>query len=564
MLTERTGNIFDKLIFYGLHFLIVFTPFATVSTLPFSLSIPWSLAVTALVVLFLVAVWLIRDAYQGIFKFASTPLNLPIIAFITLILFQLLPLPPTILQLVSPSSVSIYKMIGNENMEEISKTLLPQQTPTEQNIQPANASLPVTPLSTADKKDTALKNNANAVEPPSGASHKEWHAITLYRYASKVELFRLLMYAGIYFLVVNNVHSKRQIKQLVTTIIITGASVAFLGLLQYLSGADKIFWLLDIKRTGFFSAFSNQDHFAGYMAMIIPLVTGLLITEYLQYQGTNSKREIRNPALKIANHRVFFYIFTIVIMLSSLFFARSSGGAFSMMISFLLLVGIMLCRRRLRRFSWVVIPILTITLGMLIWIGIHPVIEELSTAVDIENKSLTARVEFWKDTVSAIRDFSFLGAGLGTFPFVYPQYSTITFNTFVNHAHNEYLELLLETGFIGLFFIVWAIYRFIKDNVLYHILGTTKGINHAYPVKNNSNKNRSLNTKSSYFPGKRNDPFIIGITIGCAIGVISMCLHCIVDFNFHIPANAFLLSVLLGIGTVAVHMGGADDTHNSD
>jgi len=541
MLTERTGNIFDKLIFYGLHFLIVFTPFATVSTLPFSLSIPWSLAVTALVVLFLVAVWLIRAAYQGIFKFASTPLNLPIIAFITLILFQLLPLPPTILQLVSPSSVPIYKMIGNENLEEISRTLLPQQTPTEQNIQPANA-----------------------VKPPPGASHKVWHSITLYRYASKVELFRLLMYAGIYFLVVNNVHSKRQIKQLVTTIIITGASVAFLGLLQYLSGADKIFWLLDIKRIGFFGAFSNQDHFAGYMAMIIPLVTGLLITEYLQYQGTNSKREIRNPALKIANHRVFFYVFAIVIMLSSLFFARSSGGAFSMMISFLLLVGIMLCRRRLRRFSWVVIPILTITLGMLIWIGIHPVIEELSTAVDIENKSLTARIEFWKDTVAAIRDFPFFGAGLGTFPFVYPQYSAITFNTFVNHAHNEYLELLLETGFIGLFFIVWAIYRFIKDNVLYHILGTTKGINHAYPVKNNANKNRSFNIKSSYFPGKRNDPFIIGITIGCAIGVISMCLHCIVDFNFHIPANAFLLSVLLGIGTVAVHMGGADDTHNSD
>ncbi len=541
MLTERTGNIFDKLIFYGLHFLIVFTPFATVSTLPFSLSIPWSLAVTALVVLFLVAVWLIRAAYQGIFKFASTPLNLPIIAFITLILFQLLPLPPTILQLVSPSSVPIYKMIGNENLEEISRTLLPQQTPTEQNIQPANA-----------------------VKPPPGASHKVWHSITLYRYASKVELFRLLMYAGIYFLVVNNVHSKRQIKQLVTTIIITGASVAFLGLLQYLSGADKIFWLLDIKRIGFFGAFSNQDHFAGYMAMIIPLVTGLLITEYLQYQGTNSKREIRNPALKIANHRVFFYVFAIVIMLSSLFFARSSGGAFSMMISFLLLVGIMLCRRRLRRFSWVVIPILAITLGMLIWIGIHPVIEELSTAVDIENKSLTARIEFWKDTVAAIRDFPFFGAGLGTFPFVYPQYSAITFNTFVNHAHNEYLELLLETGFIGLFFIVWAIYRFIKDNVLYHILGTTKGINHAYPVKNNANKNRSFNIKSSYFPGKRNDPFIIGITIGCAIGVISMCLHCIVDFNFHIPANAFLLSVLLGIGTVAVHMGGADDTHNSD
>ena len=569
-MTERFGIIFDKVIFYGLIFLVVFTPLITVSTLPFSFDMPWSLAITALIVLFLVALWLIRDVCQGTLKFASTPLNLPFIAFVTLVLFQQLPLPPNILQIISPSSASLYKMIGNEDINEITKILSSNNAhANKQNVQSFHFLPTATPLQMGNEKAEGQEKSIDAFESQPNTLYKRWHPITLYKYASEVELFRLLIYIGVYFLIVNNIKSRQQIRQIVMTIIITGISIAFLGLLQYLSSTGKIFWLYDIKRTNFFGTFSNQDHFACYMAMIIPLAMGLLITEYLQYARINPKLEIPYPKLK-ANHRIFFYVFAIVIMLASIFLARSSGGAFSIMVSFFLLIGMMLCRKRLRKISWIVVPILVITLGMLIWIGIHPVIEELSTAVDIENKSFTARMEFWQDTISAIKDFPLFGSGIGVFPFIYPQYSTLTYFAFVNHAHNDYLELMLETGLIGFGIILWAMYRFIKDNALYHVLGITKGINHERPITNRmkyfnlfgmnnvTNNNQSINQKSALkitdSLKKRKDPFIIGIAIGGILGVMSMCLHCIVDFNFHVPANAFLLSVLLGITTVTVHM----------
>src|SRR3989304_4865997 len=570
ILTDRLGAIFDKVIFYGLIFLVVFTPFATVSTMPFSFDMPWSLTVTALIVLFLVALWLIRDVCQGTLKFASTPLNLPLIAFVTLVLFQLLPLPPKILQFISPSSVSAYKMTGNENLEDISKILWTNNThANKQNVQSFHFLPTAIPLQMGNEKDEEQEKSTDATESPLNTLYKRWHPITLYKYASEVELFRLLIYIGVYLLIVNNIKSRQQIRQIVITIIITGISIAFLGLLQYLSGSGKIFWLYDIKRTNFFGTFSNQDHFACYMAMIIPLVMGLLITEYLQYARINPKLEIRYPKLNV-NHRIFFYVFAIVIMLASLFLARSIGGAFAMMTSLFLLIGIMLCRKRLRKMSWFVVPILIITFGMLVWIGIHPVVEKLSTAVDIENRSLQARIEFWKDTISAIKHFPVFGSGIGVFPFIYTQYSTLTYFAFVNHAHNDYLELMLETGFIGFSIILWALYCFIKDNALYHILGITKGINHErfitnrmkyfnfFGMKNVTNNNQFINQKSALkiydSLKKRKDPFIIGIAIGGILGVMSICLHCIVDFNFHVPANAFLLSVLLGITTVTVHM----------
>ena len=49
----------------------------------------------------------------------------------------------------------------------------------------------------------------------------------------------------------------------------------------------------------------------------------------------------------------------------------------------------------------------------------------------------------------------FLGWGLGTFPVVYPQFRSFYTTFFVNQAHNDYLQLLVETGLAGVSIAVW-------------------------------------------------------------------------------------------------------------
>ena len=53
---------------------------------------------------------------------------------------------------------------------------------------------------------------------------------------------------------------------------------------------------------------------------------------------------------------------------------------------------------------------------------------------------------------------------------------------------------------------------------------------------------------------QRRDPFLAGITLGGFIGAVSLLCHCLVEFNLHIPANAFLLFVILGLMVVAVNL----------
>ena len=110
-----------------------------------------------------------------------------------------------------------------------------------------------------------------------------------------------------------------------------------------------------------------------------------------------------------------------------------------------------------------------------------------------------------KDTISAIKHFPVFGSGIEYFLYLSTINSTLTYFAFVNHAHNDYLELMLETGLIGFSIILWALYCFIKDNALYHLLGITKGINHERPItkrmkyfnyfgmKNVTNNNQFIN-----------------------------------------------------------------------
>lgn len=76
-----------------------------------------------------------------------------------------------------------------------------------------------------------------------------------------------------------------------------------------------------------------------------------------------------------------------------------------------------------------------------------------------------SRGEFLANGLVMLRDFAPFGSGLGTFVQLYPSYEAAETvgNTFVNHAHNDWLELLIETGAIGAvalgLFLLWFVRR---------------------------------------------------------------------------------------------------------
>lgn len=75
--------------------------------------------------------------------------------------------------------------------------------------------------------------------------------------------------------------------------------------------------------------------------------------------------------------------------------------------------------------------------------------------------SIGTRQEIWSTTIKAVGEYNWAGTGVGSFPGVYRQHEdpAVVDRFFVNHAHNDYLEIALETGFTGVLlllgFLIW-------------------------------------------------------------------------------------------------------------
>lgn len=193
------------------------------------------------------------------------------------------------------------------------------------------------------------------------------------------------------------------------------ANIVF-GLVQFAarSGADlSPAYLPYVASAGFFA---NANHFATLMFVGIPLVI---------YQFA----AIRRPMLSLAA--------VAVIVLAS-FATRSVAGVFLSLgcaiFSYALIV-------RMPTY-WRVALILLALAGMLV-LSFNP-----GNVLEIRADDPLDRTSIWRNTLMGIGAYLPLGSGFGSFDLVYPGVESASDigSSFINHAHNEYLELLLEGG----------------------------------------------------------------------------------------------------------------------
>jgi membrane protein implicated in regulation of membrane protease activity len=131
------------------------------------------------------------------------------------------------------------------------------------------------------------------------------------------------------------------------------------------------------------------------------------------------------------------------------------------------------------------------------------------------------RLGVWSASVRTAADSLVSGWGLGAFADALPLHKTAFGELRVEHAEDEYLEVLVETGLVGLALIVLAVAFWLR------------GVQRALAQEERRRVARA-------------------IAVGAAAGVIALCAHGLVDFNTRVPSNALLVGLL---ATLAVSSG---------
>jgi tetratricopeptide (TPR) repeat protein/O-antigen ligase len=335
---------------------------------------------------------------------------------------------------------------------------------------------------------------------------------------------QLLAYAGWFFLCVNALRSRHDIRSVCWVIVGTACAMAILGILQEASGTDMIYWIRDTSYATdrFFGPYINRNHFAGYQAMAIILGLGLLLTQPVRARREASLRW---------RHRLIHWFgflspgrllltFALSLMSGAMVMAASRGGILSLFCG-LLGLGFLLHQHQLRSHRRMVLMLsLVAMVGMGLWLGTEPLLKRFE---QLTANAWAGRLPAFQAAWEISKDFPLVGIGYDAFPVVSARYQPVhDINQRFVHVHNDYLQLLAETGWIGAGLLVGGMLSLVRAMVLKWRM--------------------------------RRDPFVQTMAAAGMAALVAMGLHSLVDFNLHIPANALLFTTVLALTFTCAHL----------
>jgi O-antigen ligase len=324
--------------------------------------------------------------------------------------------------------------------------------------------------------------------------------LTASRYYTRIELQVLIAYLIVVFLTSQAFTRKEHWRAFVWFLMTLGFFVSIFGILQHLTFNGKLYWFRVMRFGGMpFGPYVNRNHFAGFAEMVIPVALVPLVLG------------------KVRRERLFLVALFALVPLVALLLSASRGGIISFAVQMVILFSLLVIRRVRSKYLIVGGVVVLSAVMAVSWIGVNQVLARFTGMQNLE-VSPSKRAAMRHDTWRLFLDHPILGTGLGTLEMVYPPYDSVYDGKVVNHAHNDYLEGLAETGIIGGIFCLWFL-----GVLLLNALKGMEGLGESFGSVMN----------------------LSGL-VACS-GIL---VHSLVDFNLRIPANALLFLVSAHMATV--------------
>jgi O-antigen ligase len=313
-----------------------------------------------------------------------------------------------------------------------------------------------------------------------------------YSYITKYEALQYVSYGIVLLVGAECVREESARKIFALVMIVFGACYAFFAFAQELTSNGKIFWVHSPQFHGsIYGSYVNHDHYAGLMEMLVPIPFVLSMGHLL----SGGKRALVGSCA--------------VLMAGTIFLSGSRGGMLAFVLEMVLFAALTLGKRRSPRIALGTMAVCVFILALLIFLGKGQVVGRLG------DLSPGIRLDITKDSLRMFSKRPVWGWGLGTFPTVYPSYRSFYTNLFINEAHNDYAQLLVETGLLGFGLMLWFLVRLYRYGL----------------------------------PTSRRWEFQWdgAVSFAALLGCTGILFHSFVDFNLQIPANAALFYVLCGL-----------------
>lgn len=319
-----------------------------------------------------------------------------------------------------------------------------------------------------------------------------FHSVSPYPFATEMEICRLFIYLTVFFLASFGIRDEEGVLRVIRALIVFGFILAIFAIVQHATWNGKIYWFKKpIHENAMpFGPYVNKSHFAGFIGMIIPLALGISL-----WSGRIEKKLI--------------FAFLGIIMAIALFFSLSRGGIVSFLAG-MIVFSVLILAKGMSKKRLIPIAVFALILGAyLLFLGVSPIVTRFAQS----EATIQQRLAAWMGTLLAFKDYAVLGSGFGTFQYIFKIYQPDGLYLYWDYAHNDYLELLLELGIVGIVVVAFFLLVVLRTIVRTEWHG------------------RELYLRAAFLSS-----------------ISTIAVHSTVDFNFHIPSNALLFFLILGLG----------------
>lgn len=359
-------------------------------------------------------------------------------------------------------------------------------------------------------------------------SNTGWSAISADPYGTRLFATKLLAVSAFGALLWRNLSSTRRLKALIWTLLATVVASAIFGMVRETTQQEGLGFLLPQLKAGIgYGQFINRNHFAYLMEIGLGLALGIAA----------ARGERRNTLI---------YLGVALPIWVALIFSSSRGGILSMLCEVLFLGFIYGTYRRSHRLEEsnhnsagftaqirnlisrtpvrivLILALLAAVVAGVIWIGGDPLSRRFETLqAEVKNEEADAgegakRLQIWNASWRMFKDHPVAGIGFGGYWVAITEYYNVPGQKRPYEAHNDYLELLVSGGVIGVALFAWLLIAIVKQT------------------------RTTLQSKDSL---RR------AAAIGALTGLCGIAIHSIVDFGLHITINAVACMALIVIAT---------------
>jgi O-antigen ligase len=203
----------------------------------------------------------------------------------------------------------------------------------------------------------------------------------------------------------------------------------------------------------------------------------------------------------------------VCLMTAVLLSSMSRSGLVGLAAAVVVLVVAASQRVTMGRLAWLVTAIVLVLTAATTYVNVPDLLSRVDEAVP---SGLGGRTTIWRETWPMAQAFSGTGLGVGAFERGMLVYQQSPRSIFFNHAHNQYLQLLVEGGLLLLVPCTLALAAALGETVL-----------------------RLRQDRTPMF----------WVRAGAAAGLVAVCVQSVWEVGLRMPANAVLFAVVAAVAT---------------